>query len=227
MPVDKTDFQTKHRKDGRKEKLYRHFCNKCGLDKGYIVFSKIDGISSADRPCKKCRDKVVGLATKGRIPHNKGKPISEKVRQKLRKANLGKSPTNRGQSVSEETKIKISCKVRGISLEEFDDFGWKQDSIRKQKFNTDLRKMCFELADYTCDCCSKRGVALNAHHLYDYANHPQLLNELTNLVCLCETCHKEFHVKYGRTLRNKKILNTKEQYIEFKEYKYVNQQMDV
>lgn len=227
MSVDKTDFQIRLRKDGRKDKLYRHFCDKCGFDKGYLHFGKIDGISSADRMCSKCMGVVIGLASRGRIPHNKGKPISEKIRRKLRKANLGKSPPNKGQKVSEETKIKISCKVRGISLDEFDDFGWKQDSVRKQKFNTELRKKCFELADYTCDCCCKRGVALNAHHLYDYANHPHLLNELTNLVCLCETCHKEFHVKYGRTQRNKKILNTKEQYLEFKEQKYVNKQMDV
>lgn len=222
MSVDRKDFKISIRKDGRKEKIYRHYCDQCGFDKGYIYFGKIDGISSADRPCTKCRDKVVGIVSKGRVPHNKGKKISEKTRQKLRKASLGKSPTNKGQKVSQETKIKISCKVRGISIDEFDDFGWKKDSVRKQKFNIDLRKKCFELANYTCDCCLKRGIALNAHHLYDYANHPHLLNELTNLVCLCEICHKEFHIKYGRTQRNKKILNTKEQYLEFKEQKNVN-----
>ncbi len=227
MSVDKTDFQIRIQNSGKRQKLYRHYCDKCGLDRGYIVYSKMSDISSADRPCKKCRDKVVGLASIGRVPTNKGKPMSEDMKQKLRKANLGKSPPNKGQSVSEETKIKISCKVRGISLDEFDDFGWKQEAVRKQQFDIKLRKQCFELADYTCDCCSKRGVALNAHHLYDYANHPHLLNELSNLVCLCETCHKEFHVRHGRTQRNKKILNTKEQYLEFKEHKNVDKQMDV
>ena len=37
--------------------------------------------------------------------------------------------------------------------------------------------------------------------------------DITNGVCLCEVCHKEFHKLYG------KGDNTKEQYIEFKEEK--------
>lgn len=71
-----------------------------------------------------------------------------------------------------------------------------------------------EKANFTCDCCGKRdGGHLNAHHLdgYNWCKKGRL--DITNGVCLCESCHKEFHNIYGRGN------NTKEQYIEFKENK--------
>ena len=216
MSVDRKDFVYRIRKCGRKEKVYRHKCDKCGNDRGYICLSKIDGIYSYNRPCKECRTVSVAAQNKGRPPPNKGIPMSEATRQKLRQY-TGRSPANKGSKVPEERKKKISCKVRGLSLEEFDDFGWKKTPVRKREFNIELRQRCFELANYTCDCCSLRGGVLNAHHLYDYVNHPNLLNEITNLVCLCKECHVSFHVKYGRTKRSKNIVNTKEQYLEFKE----------
>jgi hypothetical protein len=217
MSVDKTDWIFYVRADGRKEKKYRHFCDKCEEDKGYCFNSVVDGIASENRPCRACSAVAAGFKNRGRMPPNKGKPISESTRLKLRNFNLGKTSPSKGIPVSEEQKIKISCSVRGIAVEDFDDFGWKKETIRKQKFNTELRYECFKLANYTCDRCSLRGCTLNAHHLYDFNNHPDLLNDIDNLVCLCSKCHVAFHKAYGRTIRNKNCVNTKEQYLEFKE----------
>lgn len=68
-------------------------------------------------------------------------------------------------------------------------------------------------ADYTCDCCGVRGGKLHSHHKDGYKWCKERRIDITNGVCLCEKCHREFHNQYG--YRD----NTEAQYIEFKEEK--------
>lgn len=70
-----------------------------------------------------------------------------------------------------------------------------------------------EQADYICDCCGKRGYELHSHHLNGWNKFKEQRYDLTNGVCLCEHCHKEFHHLFGQGD------NTEQQYIEFKESK--------
>lgn len=81
------------------------------------------------------------------------------------------------------------------------------------------REWCFnvkKLARFTCDCCGdSKGGNLVSHHLNGYHWCKDGRTDISNGVCLCETCHKAFHKEYGN--RN----NTKEQYIEFKQNKIV------
>ena len=88
------------------------------------------------------------------------------------------------------------------------------DEERELKRNTDgydeWRKDVKEKANYTCDCCGKRGGNLHSHHLYSYSIYKDLRTDIHNGVCLCEHCHKKFHKLYGNRH------NTKEQYEEFK-----------
>jgi 5-methylcytosine-specific restriction endonuclease McrA len=60
----------------------------------------------------------------------------------------------------------------------------------------------FERDLYTCQCCLRRGVTLNAHHIHNYSTHRELRTELENGITMCEGCHKEFHTKYGRFQNN-------------------------
>lgn len=69
-------------------------------------------------------------------------------------------------------------------------------------------------ANKTCDCCGFHTDdfgELCSHHLdgYNWCKEHRL--DPTNGVCLCESCHKEFHYIYGYGD------NTKEQYIKFKQ----------
>lgn len=64
--------------------------------------------------------------------------------------------------------------------------------------------------NYTCQCCYKTlsGDA-QVHHLNGYNWYKEGRTDETNAVTLCENCHRNFHIKYGRGN------NTREQYEEW------------
>lgn len=82
----------------------------------------------------------------------------------------------------------------------------KRDYIKENKiWSSEILKR----NNYICEVCEKHGGNLNAHHLdgYDWCVEKRL--DLNNGICLCESCHRKFHKKYGFGK------NTKEQFIEF------------
>ena len=79
-------------------------------------------------------------------------------------------------------------------------------------------------ANYTCDCCGyighKHDGVMKAHHLNGWHWFDKdKRDDISNGVCLCESCHKEFHHinGYGD--------NTEEQYIQFKQ-RYLNDEFN-
>ena len=70
-------------------------------------------------------------------------------------------------------------------------------------------KTVFSRDNHICQCCGKVGGALIAHHLdgYDWCKEKRV--NPSNGICLCKTCHTNFHSKYG--MGN----NTKEQFEEW------------
>ena len=63
--------------------------------------------------------------------------------------------------------------------------------------------------NYTCQCCGKKQGDIEAHHLDGYNWCIERRTDETNGITLCETCHKNFHLHYGRGD------NTKEQFEEW------------
>lgn len=170
----------------------------------------------ANKPCHSCSAKN----RPSRQAWNKGTKPSKETIEKCRKASIGRkhteeskakmsanrkgiTPWNKGKKVgsySKKHRIAISCAKRGISEEEFDDFAQKDNIKLRKTFNKmKLHTKCFEKYNYTCQKCNKRGGDLNAHHINPWSVNEEDRFNVDNLVCLCTSCHKEFHSHYGQT----------------------------
>ena len=69
------------------------------------------------------------------------------------------------------------------------------------------RTSVFERDNYTCQACGQWGYSLNAHHIYNYSDHPHVRYDIDNGATLCKQCHTEFHSVYGRKDINQEQLD--------------------
>lgn len=204
--IDYDDFIIKHDR-----LLYKALCPKCNNDRGYKRPNKFNHV------CVKCnaslaRSKItsetalkISKANKGNTAWNKGltKHNSKSMDVISQKA--------KGKTLSMETKIKISCTQRDINVQDFCKFSVSISDRDRSKFKGyRLNRLCFAKYDYTCDISGIRGCTLVAHHLDGWDEHIDKRFDISNLICISESIHKEFHKKYGYGK------NTKEQYEEFK-----------
>lgn len=85
----------------------------------------------------------------------------------------------------------------------------KRDILKNKNWKKDVYKK----DNYTCQCCGKRGIKLNAHHLNGYHWDKENRFNISNGITLCEDCHKEFHnlygYKYNTEYQFKEFLNSK------------------
>ena len=127
---------------------------------------------------------------------------------------------HKGYKLSEETKKKMKGRtvwnkgLKGYKAGK-DHYNWQggisteNDKLR-HNFEIRLwRKAVFERDAFTCRKYNIKGGNLNAHHINNFADFPELRTSIENGITLSEKAHKEFHSLYGK--RN----NTKEQLIEF------------
>jgi hypothetical protein len=130
--------------------------------------------------------------TKMRMSNSKkGKPFS------------GKRYNNKGKKLSKETKLKISQANSGNK-----HYNWKggitPENIKIRAKNEYIlwRKAVFERDDWTCQKCGKRGLSINAHHIRNFSQYPELRFAINNGITLCKDCHKLFHKIYKRKNNN-------------------------
>ncbi|WP_252251155.1 HNH endonuclease [Clostridium sp. VAP52] len=85
----------------------------------------------------------------------------------------------------------------------------ERENGRKIEGYTEFVKKVLARDNYICQCCNKHYNYLEVHHLdgYDWCKEKRI--DETNGITLCETCHGNFHMKYG------KGNNTKEQFEEW------------
>jgi len=85
---------------------------------------------------------------------------------------------------------------------------WKESLTDKDRADTrnfpeyrEWREEVYKRDDYTCQYCGDSiGGNLNAHHIEDYSNNPELRTTLSNGITLCKKCHRNFHHQYGNKI---------------------------
>lgn len=111
---------------------------------------------------------------------------------------------------SEEIKAKYIPKISGEN-----HYNWKggispeNNLIRMSQEMMKWKKDVYNRDFYTCQSCKIKGGKLNAHHIMNFADYPELRTALDNGITLCEKCHIQFHQVYGKSKTNR------EQLIEF------------
>ena len=78
--------------------------------------------------------------------------------------------------------------------------------MKKNKETTKKRRTkIFKRDDYTCQECGKIGNKLNAHHIKEIVNYPELILKINNGVTLCEECHKKTESYLNNQGRNQYV----------------------
>lgn len=76
---------------------------------------------------------------------------------------------------------------------------------RKYTEYTNFIKSVLARDDYTCQCCGRKiSDKLEVHHLDGYNWCIEKRIDVTNGITLCNNCHDNFHLKYGRGYNTKK-----------------------
>lgn len=95
---------------------------------------------------------------------------------------------------------------------------WKGDHVLHERTERSLpeyrdwRKSVFIRDKYTCQCCkAKNGhgkyIRLEAHHIKNWKDYPELRLNVDNGITLCANCHIMFHSIYGKKMNNEFQLN--------------------
>lgn len=146
---------------------------------------------------------------------------SELIKQKIYKTNMklyGHKIAMQSPEIQE--KAKQTCEEKyGVSyyVVKYTGYGlnnprWKGGVAHHRMERSTIeyvnwRNAVYKKDNYTCQCCfvrSSKGcqVFLNAHHIFNWKNHPSLRYEVDNGIALCKECHLLFHSIYGKKDNN-------------------------
>ena len=89
---------------------------------------------------------------------------------------------------------KTNCKMCRMPKNE-SHWNWaggiasERDKIKNTSQYKQWVQDVFERDNYTCQCCGNSGVYLEAHHLYNFSEYPDLRMDINNGITLCHNCH--------------------------------------
>jgi predicted HNH restriction endonuclease len=144
------------------------------------------------------------LKAKGiRPPSQKGVKASIKTRRKLSKFQKG-----RKRSLQNRINSSIGAKRR---VRNGNHNFWRggitpDNKTARNSFRYRIwREAVMKRDNYTCSICDIKNtkglgktIYLNAHHIENFSNIKEKRYELDNGITMCNTCHKLFHIRYGK-----------------------------
>jgi HNH endonuclease len=134
--------------------------------------------------------KKMGAKNVGVPPPNKGQPMSDAQREKLRAAKLGKKGADcnawQGGKTAEQTLIRSSAEGKA----------WKRAVLERDHF--------------TCQVCGQVGGKLHVDHIKPFAYFPALRFDPTNGRTLCTDCHRATDTYAGKAVRHRPIADADE-----------------
>lgn len=107
-------------------------------------------------------------------------------------------PYRRKRTCSKKCKDTLSEMYRGEL-----HWNYKGDSagfIQRKRNWSKYREWRYDVikkSGYSCAKCKKTGGALTAHHIKAWHNNADARFDVSNGVCMCWNCHKNFHKKHG------------------------------
>lgn len=120
------------------------------------------------------------------------------------------SVANKWKKRTEEAKIKISNANKWDKNPNWNWWITKESMKIRSSMEWNLWRMSIFCRDcYICQKCKKQWWSLNAHHINNFSDFPELRFAIDNWVTLCNKCHNKFHNIYWK--RN----NTKNQLLYF------------
>ncbi len=148
---------------------------------------------------------------KGIKGFQKGNQIGKKRKHKPQEGfqkghqKYGTGALGKHWKLSEEDRRKWSK----VKIEYYDKIGRITPENKRIRDNIETRlwrEAVFARDNYTCQKYGKRGGRLNAHHIKNFADYPELRFAINNGITFSEKAHKEFHKKYGKKNNTKKQL---------------------
>ena len=184
----------------RKSKGYRIICPSCNGER-FVFYTQnwnIEKGTSSGR-CQKCNIKrnIKGLE-KGRL-WNKGKNFSgmsgrkqsEYQKSILRERNLNDNP-------SKKPEVRKKMRLAKLGKRNHLTNNWKggknsgREGRGRQEYK-EWRMAIYKRDGFACVVCGNVGRNLNAHHIKEWVNFPELRLDIKNGVTMCEGCHKLYH----------------------------------
>ncbi len=138
---------------------------------------------------------------------------SEETRSKISQSLVGNKRAVNSNGVIKKRRKKSIEERRHLSEIQRGRKGnnWKGGARHKHKIIRDgidyrlWRESVFARDNWVCQKCGdSKGGNLNAHHLKNFAEHPDLRFAIDNGITICTHCHLEFHKKYGQSGNDEK-----------------------
>lgn len=149
---------------------------------------------------KYCSQKCYWESLKGRTYPNRKKPIFATPNAGWFKS--GDKPWNTNKKMTQKYCENMSKRFIELNISKGKkNPSWKggitpaYQQVRRTQEYRDWRNNVYRRDNYTCKKCGKRGVKIEAHHIYPLRNYAHLMYFVPNGITLCKICHTKmrFH----------------------------------